>query len=123
MRVAVMGTGGVGGYFGTRLALGGCDVSFIARGRHLEMIRQGGLKVESPLGDMRLATPRATNDPAEIGPVDLVLFGVKLWDTETWAERSSLSHSGEVLSLAFSPDSKSLAAGGWDKVIKLYRLE
>ena len=83
MRIAVMGTGGVGGYFGTRLALGGCDVSFIARGRHLEMIRQGGLKVESSLGDMRLASPRATDNPAEIGPVDLVLFGVKLWDTET----------------------------------------
>jgi len=87
MRIAVMGTGGVGGYFGTRLALGGCDVSFIARGRHLEAIRQGGLKVESPLGDMRLAAPRATDNPAEIGAVDLVLFGVKLWDTETERRR------------------------------------
>ena len=86
MRIAVMGTGGVGGYFGTRLALGGCDVSFIARGRHLDAIRQRGLKVESPLGDMHLATPRATDDPADIGPVELVLFGVKLWDTETAAK-------------------------------------
>ena len=86
MRVAVMGPGGVGGYFGTRLALGGCDVSFIARGRHLEMIRRGGLKVESSLGNMRLATPQATDNPAEIGPVDVVLFGVKLWDTETAAK-------------------------------------
>jgi 2-dehydropantoate 2-reductase len=86
MRIAVMGTGGVGGYFGARLALGGCDVSFIARGRHLDAIRQQGLKVESPLGDMHLATPRATDDPADIGPVDLVLFGVKLWDTETAAK-------------------------------------
>jgi 2-dehydropantoate 2-reductase len=60
MRIAVMGTGGVGGYFGTRLALSGCDVSFIARGRHLEAIRKDGLKVESPLGNMHLATPQAT---------------------------------------------------------------
>jgi len=89
MHIAVMGTGGVGGYFGTRLALGGCDVSFIARGRHLEAIRQGGLKVESPLGDMRLAAPRATDNPAEIGAVDLVLFGVKLWDTETAAKAAA----------------------------------
>ncbi len=86
MRIAVMGTGGVGGYFGARLALGGCDVSFIARGRHLDAIRGHGLKVESPLGDMHLATPRATDDPADIGPVDLVLFVVKLWDTETAAK-------------------------------------
>ena len=86
MRIAVMGTGGVGGYFGVRFALGGCDVSFIARGRHLDAIRRHGLKVESPLGDMHLATPRATDDAADIGPVDLVLFGVKLWDTETAAE-------------------------------------
>ena len=86
MRIAVMGTGGVGGYFGTRLALGGCDVRFIARGRHLEAIRQHGLKVESPLGDMHVLKARATDDPADIGPVDLVLFGVKLWDTETAAK-------------------------------------
>jgi len=81
-----MGTGGVGGYFGTRLALGRSDVSFIASGRHLDAIRQHGLKVESPLGDMHLASPQATDDPADIGPVDLVLFGVKLWDTETAAK-------------------------------------
>src|ERR1700693_946811 len=81
MRIAIMGTGGVGGYFGTRLALGGCDVAFIARGRHLDAIRQRGLKVESALGDLDLPAPRATDDPADIGPVDLVLFSVKLWDT------------------------------------------
>ena len=90
MRIAVMGTGGVGGYFGTRLALGGRDVSFIARGRHLDAIRQHGLKVESSLGDMHLPAPRATDDPADIGPVDLVLFGVKLWDTETAAKAVAL---------------------------------
>ena len=86
MRIAVMGSGGVGGYFGARLALGGCDVTFIARGRHLEAMLQHGLKVESPIGDMSLATVRATSDPTEIGPVDLILFGVKLWDTATAAK-------------------------------------
>ena len=89
MRVAVMGTGGVGGYFGARLALGGCDVAFIARGAHLAAIRQRGLKVESPLGDMHLPDARATDDPAAVGAVDLVLFGVKLWDTETAAKATA----------------------------------
>ena len=60
MRIAVMGTGGVGGYFGARLALGGADVGFIARGKHLEAIRQRGLRVESPRGDIHLPTPRAS---------------------------------------------------------------
>ena len=82
MRIAVMGAGGIGGYFGTRLALGGSDVAFIARGAHLAAIRANGLRVESPLGDLRLAKPRASDDPAGLGPVDVVLFGVKLWDTE-----------------------------------------
>ena len=89
MRVAIMGTGGVGGYFGARLARGGCEVAFVARGAHLAAIRQNGLKVESPLGDMRLEDARATDDPAAIGPVDLVLFGVKLWDTETAARATA----------------------------------
>jgi 2-dehydropantoate 2-reductase len=101
MRIAVMGTGGVGGYFGTRLALSGCDVSFVARGSHLEAIRRHGLKVESPLGDMHLAHPQATADPAEIGPVDLVLFGVKLWDTEAAAKgaKSLIGQETAVVSL------------------------
>jgi 2-dehydropantoate 2-reductase len=86
MRVAVMGTGGVGGYFGARLALGGCEVTFIARGAHLTAIREHGLKVESALGDMHVTPARATDDPAAVGAVDLVLFGVKLWDTEAAAK-------------------------------------
>jgi len=86
MRIAVMGTGGVGGYFGARLAQGGHDVAFVARGRQLEALRAGGLRVESPLGDMRLPDVQATNDPATIGAVDLVLFSVKLWDTRGAAE-------------------------------------
>lgn len=86
MRIAVMGTGGVGGYFGARLAQGGHDVAFVARGRQLKALRTGGLRVESPVGDVRLPGVNATDDPARIGPVDVVLFGVKLWDTETAAE-------------------------------------
>jgi 2-dehydropantoate 2-reductase len=87
MRIAVMGTGGVGGYFGARLADHGHDVAFIARGAHLAAIRDGGLRVRSPLGDLHLPRVTATDDPGELEPVDLVLFGVKLWDTEPAAEQ------------------------------------
>lgn len=86
MRIAVMGTGGVGGYFGARLAQAGHEVAFVARGRQLEALRAHGLRVESPRGDVRLANVEVTSDPAEIGPVDVVLFTVKLWDTRDAAE-------------------------------------
>jgi 2-dehydropantoate 2-reductase len=82
MRIAVMGTGGVGGYFGARLAQGGSDVIFIARGAHLAALRERGLIVESKLGDVSLPKVEATDDPSTIGSVDFVLIGVKLWDTE-----------------------------------------
>jgi len=87
VRIAVMGTGGVGGYFGARLAAGGHDVGFVARGRQLDALRAGGLRVRSPLGDLHLPEVRATADPAELGEVDVVLFGVKLWDTGAAAEQ------------------------------------
>ena len=87
MRIVVMGTGGVGGYFGARLAQAGFDVSFIARGRQLAALRASGLRVLSPLGDMALSQVRATDDPAELGTADLVLFGVKLWDTAQAAQQ------------------------------------
>jgi len=86
VRIAVMGTGGVGGYFGARLARGGHDVAFVARGRQLEALRAHGLRVESPLGDLHLPDIEVTDNPKELGPADLVLFGVKLWDTEASAE-------------------------------------
>jgi len=82
MRIAVMGTGGVGGYFGARLAQGGSDVVFIARGAHLAALREHGLTVESKLGDVTLPTVQATDDPSTLGSVDVILIGVKLWDTE-----------------------------------------
>lgn len=83
MKIVVMGTGGVGGYFGGRLAAAGADVSFIARGAHLAAIRDSGLRIESPLGDAHLTDVGATDDPAEIGPVDLVVFATKLYDVES----------------------------------------
>ncbi len=86
MRIAVMAAGAVGGYFGGRLAAAGHDVSFIARGAHLDAIRNNGLVVESTLGNLHLKSVTATSDPKQVGPVDIVLFAVKLWDTETAAE-------------------------------------
>lgn len=83
MRIAIMGTGGVGGYFGARLSHAGVDVRFIARGEHLAAMRRDGLRVQSGLGDLRVAAREATDDPAGVGPVDLVILGVKLWDTDS----------------------------------------
>jgi 2-dehydropantoate 2-reductase len=81
VRIAFMGAGGLGGYFGARLCRGGADVHFIARGAHLEAMRRDGLRVEGP-EPMHIARVNATNDPAEVGPVDFLMLGVKLWDTE-----------------------------------------
>lgn len=86
MKIAVFGTGGVGGYFGGRLAQSGEDVTFIARGKHLEAIRRDGLEVASVAGDFRIAPAQATDDPATLGPVDLVLLGVKAWQVTEAAE-------------------------------------
>lgn len=77
MRIAVFGTGGVGGYFGGRLAQAGHNVTFIARGAHLEAIRRNGLRVESIAGDFHVSPASATEDPSAVGEVDLVLVGVK----------------------------------------------
>jgi 2-dehydropantoate 2-reductase len=85
LRIAIMGSGGFGGYFGALLARGGADVTFIARGAHLAAIRVNGLAIESTHDSFHLPKVQATDDPKTIGPVDLVLFGVKLWDTESAA--------------------------------------
>jgi len=82
MRIAVMGTGGVGGYFGAKLAAGGCDVTFIARGAQLAAIRERGITVESESSPLHLARANATGDPASVSPPDVILFCVKLWDVE-----------------------------------------
>jgi 2-dehydropantoate 2-reductase len=86
MKIAVIGTGGVGGYYGGRLAEAGNEVWFLARGRHLEEIRRCGLKVKSRLGDMLIKPANATDNPKDIGPVDLVIIAVKLWDTDSAIE-------------------------------------
>jgi 2-dehydropantoate 2-reductase len=85
MRIAVMAAGAVGGYFGGRLAAAGHDVSFIARGANLDALRKSALTIESPLGNLHLKEVKATSDPQEVGAADIVLFAVKLWDTETAA--------------------------------------
>ena len=85
MRIAVMGAGGVGGYFGARLAAADHEVAFIARGRHLLAMKESGLHVTSALGDIRLPRPVVTDDPTTLGWFDAVLFAVKLWDTESAA--------------------------------------
>jgi 2-dehydropantoate 2-reductase len=88
MKIAVFGAGGVGGYFGGRLAAAGEEVTFIARGAHLAAIHERGLKIVSPAGDVQLPPGGATDNPAEIGPVDAVLFAVKLYDVDAAAEAS-----------------------------------
>jgi 2-dehydropantoate 2-reductase len=79
MRIAIFGSGGVGGYFGGRLALAGNDVTFIARGEHLRSLRTTGLRVESISGDFVVSPAKATDNPTEVDNVDVVLLGVKAW--------------------------------------------
>ena len=85
MKIAMMGSGGVGGLIGARLAHAGCDVSFIARGAHLAAMREHGLRLESQVGNVHLPITKATDDPRTVGQVDIVIFSVKLWDTEAAA--------------------------------------
>src|ERR1700742_1371687 len=81
--MAGAGGGGGGGGFGAALAKAGADVTFIARGAHLAAMKSEGLKIQSPRGDTHLVPTQATDDPASIGKVDIVLFCVKLWDVES----------------------------------------
>jgi len=82
MRIGIMAAGAVGGYFGGRLAAAGHDVVFFARGAHLAALREKGLALKSTAGDLALAKVAATDDPKSVAPVDVVIFAVKLWDTE-----------------------------------------
>jgi 2-dehydropantoate 2-reductase len=86
MRIAVFGTGAVGGYFGGRLAQAGEDVVFIARGEHLQTLRTRGLRVDSVRGDFVLESVKATDDPTQVGIVDVILVGVKAWQVPEAAE-------------------------------------
>jgi 2-dehydropantoate 2-reductase len=85
MKIAIFGSGGVGGYFGGRLAAAGEDVTFLARGAHLNALQQGGLHIDSPLGNVDLPKVQASDRPQAIGPVDVVLFTVKLYDVDASA--------------------------------------
>jgi 2-dehydropantoate 2-reductase len=107
MRIAVYGAGGVGGYFGGRLAQAGADVHLIARGAHLEALRTHGLQVRSVKGDFAVRVP-ATDDPADIGPCDYVLFCVKAFDTEPAAARLGplLGDATAVMSLQNGVDNE-----------------
>jgi 2-dehydropantoate 2-reductase len=107
MRIAAMAAGAVGGYFGARMAAAGHDVFFIARGAHLEAIKNNGLKIESVHGELHLPKPNVTDDPAKVGPVDIVLFAVKLWDTEkaAAATRPLLGPNTRVITLQNGVDS------------------
>ena len=101
MRIAIFGTGSVGGYFGGRLAQAGEDVIFIARGEHLNTMLTHGLRVDSINGDFKVQPIQATNDPAKIGKVDMVLVGVKAWQVPEVAEamRSMIGPETFVLPL------------------------
>jgi 2-dehydropantoate 2-reductase len=82
MRIAIMGAGAIGGYYGAKLAQAGHELAFITRGEHLRAIREKGLALTGPAGDAVISNAQATDNPADIAPVDVVLFCVKLYDTE-----------------------------------------
>ncbi|MEM7349447.1 MAG: 2-dehydropantoate 2-reductase [Acidobacteriota bacterium] len=86
MRIAIIGAGAIGGYFGGRLAAAGTEVAFVARGRTLEVLRQTGLRLSSPLGDLHLPSVEASDDPAALAPADAVLVAVKSWQVAGVAE-------------------------------------
>ena len=107
MRIAAMAAGAVGAYFGARLQAAGHEVFYIARGAHREAIEKNGLTIESVHGDLHLPKVNVTDDPAKIGPVDTVLFAVKLWDTEKAAEQAKplLGPDTRVITLQNGVDS------------------
>lgn len=86
MRFAIYGAGGLGAYYGARLHAAGHEVGFIARGVNLEAMRSNGLQILSPLGDLHVARPTVSSDPADLGPVDYVLVAVKTWQVPEVAD-------------------------------------
>ena len=115
MRIAVMGTGAVGGYFGAKLAAAGQDVVFIVRQRNLPALRRNGLRVESPTGDLNVRNGFFTDSPADAGMVDLVLFCVKSYDTAEAAAALApmMSKRTAILSLQNGIDNPDKIAGLW----------
>jgi 2-dehydropantoate 2-reductase len=107
VRIGIMAAGALGGYYGARLAAAGHDVVFFARGAQLTALRDNGLRLESPLGDLHLPRVNASGDPASAGQMDVVLFAVKLWDTEKAAQdmRPIVGEKTRVISLQNGVDS------------------
>src|SRR5882672_9095059 len=101
MKIAIIGSGGVGGYFGARLAESGQDVTFVARGAHLEALQKNGLKVLSALGDLHLPKVKATSDTKTIGPVDVVMIAVKLWSTDEAAQSAKPLIGSQTVAVSF----------------------
>lgn len=122
MRIAVVGAGGVGGYFGARLAAAGHEVSFLVRGAQLAALQTNGLSVRSPRGDLQLSEVRAGSDPAELGPHEVVLFAVKAYaiDGALPALPALLDADGWVISLqngGVAPADRVAAAVGADRTV------
>ncbi len=112
MRIAVMGAGALGLYYGGRLQAAGTEVAYVARGANLSALKAEGLRIESPFGDLHLPEVKATADPAEIGPVDLVLFLVKMQDAPAALEemRPLVGPETTILSLQNGVDARRLIA-------------
>ena len=110
---AIMGSGGMGGYIGAKLSQAGYRVSFIARGAHLEAMQNNGLKIEGPDETFVIDPIRATGDPKDIGPVDFVIFCVKLWDTEAAGDqcRYLIGPDTAVLSMQNGVDAEPILSG------------
>jgi 2-dehydropantoate 2-reductase len=121
MRIAVMGAGGIGGYYGGKLAQAGNDVSLITRGEHLRAIQANGLALAGPAGDAHVRDIQATDDPSRLAPVDVVLFCVKLFDTEDAARavQPLVAKGGVCISLQNGVDGAERVAAvvGADRVM------
>ena len=118
MKIVMMGSGGVGGYYGARLQQAGHEVAFVARGAHAEAMRKNGLRIRSDLGDAQVSV-RVLEDPAQAGPADLAVIAVKLWDTEEAARAVARVPRAAVVSLQNGVDKDEVLAGalGRDRVL------
>ena len=118
MKIVMMGSGGVGGYYGARLLQAGHEVAFVARGTHAQAMRKKGLRIRSELGDAHLSV-RVIDDPAQAGPTDLAVIAVKLWDTEEAARAVARVPGAAVVSLQNGVDKDDVlaAAVGRDRVL------
>lgn len=116
MRIAVMGAGAVGGYFGAKLAASGKEVAFIAQGKHLEAMRRDGLRVKSPQGNLHIRS-LFTSEPEEVGLVDLILFCVKSYNTEEAAKKLTplVGEKTQILSLQNGIDNPDKIGRLWGK--------